>query len=93
VGYDPEARPLRNASSFFIGVAGAFVVYMLMFRDTRIQVVFDDPANHWKTAVFDLVLDTLNAILHLGYPARATETVEDLEAVLNQAFEKAQPVR
>jgi len=39
-------------------------------------------------------LHTLDAVLHLGYAARATETVEGLEAVLNQAFEKAhQPSR
>jgi hypothetical protein len=47
---------LSNVSSFFIGMVGSFVVYMLMFRETRIQVVFDDPANNWKTAVFDFVV-------------------------------------
>lgn len=47
---------MSNVSSFLIGVAGSFVVYMLMFRDTRIQVVFDDPANNWKTAIFDFVV-------------------------------------
>ncbi len=47
---------MSNASSFFIGAAGSFVVYMLMFRETRIQVVFDDPANNWRTAVFDFVV-------------------------------------
>jgi len=35
-------------------------------------------------------LDTLNAMLHLGYAARSAATVEDLEAVLNKAYEQAQ---
>ena len=39
-------------------------------------------------------LHTLDAALHLGYAARATEMVEGLEAVLNHAFEEAhQPAR
>ena len=47
---------MSNISSFFIGVAGAFVVYMLMFRNTHIRVLLDDPAGNWKTFVFDFVV-------------------------------------
>lgn len=32
---------------------------------------------------------TLDAVIHLSYAARATEPVEGLEAVINGAFEKA----
>jgi len=35
-------------------------------------------------------LHTLDAVLHLGYAARAAETVDSLEAILNEAFEEAQ---
>jgi hypothetical protein len=34
-------------------------------------------------------LHTLDAVLHLGYAAKATEPIEGLEAVLNQALDEA----
>ena len=42
--------------AFGIGVAGAFVVYMQLYRDSRISEFLDSPSQNWKALVFDVVV-------------------------------------
>jgi hypothetical protein len=42
--------------AFGIGVAGAFVVYMQLYRDSRISEFLDSPSENWKVLVFDVVV-------------------------------------
>jgi hypothetical protein len=42
--------------AFGIGVAGAFVVYMQLYRDSRISEFLDNPSQNWKVLVFDVVV-------------------------------------
>jgi hypothetical protein len=43
-------------TAFFVGVAGAFVVYCLMYRESRMLTFLADPRRKWPVLVFDLVL-------------------------------------
>ena len=42
--------------TFGIGLAGAFVVYCLLYRDTRFKEFIHDPRGKWKLLAFDLVI-------------------------------------
>jgi hypothetical protein len=42
--------------SFWIGLAGAFVVYVLLYRDSRISEFADNPSQNWRVLVIDLVV-------------------------------------
>jgi hypothetical protein len=48
--------PIPWSHAFATGVAGAFVVYFVMYRETRLVEVFNDPAGKWRVLVFDLIL-------------------------------------
>lgn len=47
---------MDNLKAFFAGVAGAFVVYVSLYRETRILEFLDSPRDHWRTLLFDVVV-------------------------------------
>ena len=49
-------NPLPWYQSFGIGTAGAFVVYCLMYRETRFAEFIENPREHWRVLFFDLVI-------------------------------------
>ena len=42
--------------AFALGVAGAFVAYYVLYRNSRIAEFLEDPALNWKTLAFDLTV-------------------------------------
>ena len=55
----PRARGVAQVSAykaFPIGVAGAFVVYYLLYRETRFLAFIQNPRQNWRVLVFDLVV-------------------------------------
>jgi hypothetical protein len=42
--------------AFGIGVLGALLVYLLLYRDTRLNDFISDPKQRWKILVWDLTL-------------------------------------
>jgi hypothetical protein len=40
---------------FLLGVAGAFVAYFALYRESRFREFFQNPRKYWNTFVFDLV--------------------------------------
>ena len=49
-------QPLPPFTAFGIGTAGAFVVYCLLYRDSRISAVYNNPREKWPILVVDLVI-------------------------------------
>jgi uncharacterized membrane protein len=45
---------MQNA--FLIGVAGAFVVYIFMYRETRIREFAENPGRNWMLVLVDVFL-------------------------------------
>jgi hypothetical protein len=48
--------PLPPATAFAVGVAGAFVVYCLLYRGSRISSVLANPRKKWPLLVVDIVI-------------------------------------
>ena len=44
------------SKAFALGVAGAFVVYYALYRDTRFRDFVEAPVRNWKILAIDLVL-------------------------------------
>jgi peptidoglycan/LPS O-acetylase OafA/YrhL len=42
--------------AFLIGVLGAFVGYMVLYRKTRVDEFLKAPKQNWKILIFDLVV-------------------------------------
>jgi hypothetical protein len=42
--------------AFGTGVLGALVVYLALYRETRIRTFLREPRKHWNMLVFDLVV-------------------------------------
>lgn len=47
---------MNNLSTFLSGVAGAFVIYILMYRESRIFEFIKNPRDKWMLVVFDFIL-------------------------------------
>ena len=43
------------SSSFLYGLLGAFIVYLAIFRQKRLKLVFEHKSN-WRIIIFDLVI-------------------------------------
>ena len=47
---------LEGLARFGIGIAGAAVVYIVMYRESRLAAFAQDPAANWKLLVVDVFL-------------------------------------
>jgi Ni,Fe-hydrogenase I cytochrome b subunit len=47
---------MDSYSAFFIGMAGAFCIYAMLYRDTRIKKVIENPWTNLRVFIFDLLL-------------------------------------
>lgn len=47
---------MENLNIFLSGVAGAFVIYILMYRDTRIHDFLKNPTENWMMLFIDFFL-------------------------------------
>jgi hypothetical protein len=71
-------QPLPLYAAFGIGTAGAFVVYCLLYRDSRISAVWSSPREKWPILVFDLIIFLICGGLVAAFYAEPT--------TLKQAF-------
>ena len=55
-GSAPPDAPGIRLSSFLAGIAGAGVVYIALYRETRIKAVLENPGNNLSIVVVDLGL-------------------------------------
>jgi hypothetical protein len=51
-----QAASLPSSQAFAIGVLGALLGYLILYRQTRIAEVIKNPSQHWNTLLFDLVI-------------------------------------
>ena len=47
---------MGNLDIFLIGVAGSFVIYLMMYRETRVSEFLKNPAEKWKLVIIDFFL-------------------------------------
>ncbi len=47
---------MENLNIFLSGVAGAFVIYILMYRETRINEFLKNPGEKWMLVIVDFFL-------------------------------------
>ncbi len=47
---------IGRGQAFAVGVAGAFVVYIAMYRNTRIAASLSNIQKHWSLLIVDIVL-------------------------------------
>lgn len=47
---------MDSHSAFFIGMLGAFVIYVALYRDTRIKKFIENPKTNLRVLTFDLLL-------------------------------------
>lgn len=47
---------MDSYSAFFVGMLGAFAIYAVLYRDTRIMKVIENPKTNLRVFIFDLVL-------------------------------------
>ena len=41
--------------AFFVGMVGALIIYYVLYRDTRIRKVIENPKTNWRVLTFDLL--------------------------------------
>jgi hypothetical protein len=51
-----QRGPLDLAKAFFIGVLGALLGYIVLYRDTRLAEFAKAPGKNWKIILFDVVV-------------------------------------
>lgn len=72
---DGTLKELSVTQSFFAGVAGAFVIYLVMYRETRIAEFAKHPGESWNVVFIDifgfLLAGGLVAMLTLTLPSGA----------------------
>src|SRR5260370_9279613 len=52
----PQREPLELARAFFIGVLGALLGYIVLYRETRLAEFAKAPGQNWKILLFDVVV-------------------------------------
>jgi branched-subunit amino acid permease len=56
VGASLPSQPLPSLEAFLIGVLGALLGYLILYRQTRIAEFVKTPGENWKSLLFDLVI-------------------------------------
>jgi hypothetical protein len=51
-----ERLPMELGHAFFVGVLGALLGYIVLYRETRIAEFAKAPGQNWKILLFDLVV-------------------------------------
>lgn len=47
---------MESYSAFSVGMLGALVIYLMLYRETRIRKFLENPMTNWRVLIFDLVL-------------------------------------
>lgn len=48
--------PIDQMSAFIVGTLGAFLGYILLYRETRLADFAQNPSKNWRVLLFDMVV-------------------------------------
>ena len=65
---------------FAVGIAGAFCVYFVTYRESRIRQVIEHPKENWRVVAFDIVFFLVCGGLVAYFYSNATDVKEAFAA-------------